>query len=508
MPKSTYSIDGKTLSEESAHAEIEQALGVKLAVAGRLSMMLGGGHIAAQADLDLEAHLHHAFGVSHLLEAAETAAVVAKEAEKARAVFRSSSKERLVNRYELEAEIADLEVEARGLESRSSELRRLQESAHQKRTLIERHLAIVEQMERYVQKRSQLMSEVQDVLGRPFAAPDDESVGSDLRHELQRLERTASEATEGVVAARSVIASARLATDLLNQKAAACPTCTRPITAEESDSARSLHGVLMSEARVEQERLEAAQEDGQTRARILANLLTRFESLEPPTVGSGSFDIPSQSEVEALYREASVALDEHNQRLGAVKSRIESLQQKVRSDNQLQQEERELRLVYRREALALAGAQVLRKAANEVIESQIEPIAEEVRWRWKRLFATEGLTFRADGSIVRVHAGEELGWQTLSGGERTWARIVTHLLVLAATTSLPFAWFDEPLEHLDPQLRHTVAASLANATAQGSPRQLLVTTYEHTLARQLAEDTDSANIIAIRQSSDHSTLSA
>ena len=141
---------------------------------------------------------------------------------------------------------------------------------------------------------------------------------------------------------------------------------------------------------------------------------------------------------------------------------------------------------------------MLREAADQVIESRIEPIAREVRWRWKRLFADDGLTLRADGSIVRVHADEELGWDTLSGGERTWARIVTHLLVLATTTSLPFVWFDEPLEHLDPQFRRTVAATLSKATVGGAPHQLLITTYEHSLARQLAEDTDSAEIIAIR----------
>ena len=72
-------------------------------------------------------------------------------------------------------------------------------------------------------------------------------------------------------------------------------------------------------------------------------------------------------------------------------------------------------------------------------------------------------------------------------GERTWARIVTHLIVMGTTTSLPFAWFDEPLEHLDPQLRHAVAATLATATRGDSPRQLLVITYEHDIAQQLAD---------------------
>ena len=175
------------------------------------------------------------------------------------------------------------------------------------------------------------------------------------------------------------------------------------------------------------------------------------------------------------------------------------LKSQIASDDQVQQEERDLRLAYRQEAVAFAGARVLREAADQVIKSRIEPIATEIRERWKYLFTNNGLTFGPDGSIARIRDGEELGWDTLSGGERTWAKIVTHLIVMSTTTTLPFAWFDEPLEHLDPQLRHAVAATLATATRSGSPRQLLVTTYEHGIAQQLADDTDGASIIAIRE---------
>ena len=241
---------------------------------------------------------------------------------------------------------------------------------------------------------------------------------------------------------------------------------------------------------------------GQLRPRrtAVSRLLSQLEALQPPSIDTGQVNVPTRAEADALYQQATHALDEHNQQLGGVQSRLELLEAQIASDDQLRQEERALRLAYRREAAAFAGAQVLREAANHVIESRIEPLAREVRGRWKHLFTNNGLTFRPDGSITRLRGDEELGWDTLSGGERTWARIVTHLIVMAATTSLPFAWFDEPLEHLDPQLRHTVAATLATATRGGSPRQLLVTTYEHGIAQQLADDTDGAAIVTIRES--------
>ena len=78
-PTATYEMAGARLTESSAMTELEQALGIELPVAGRLSMMLGGGHIAASDTLNLESHLHHAFGVAHLLSAAETAQSIFKE---------------------------------------------------------------------------------------------------------------------------------------------------------------------------------------------------------------------------------------------------------------------------------------------------------------------------------------------------------------------------------------------------------------------------------------------
>lgn len=62
--------------------------------------------------------------------------------------------------------------------------------------------------------------------------------------------------------------------------------------------------------------------------------------------------------------------------------------------------------------------------------------------------------------------------------------MATRLLVLETCTKASFLWLDEPLEHLDPRNRR-LAASLM-AAAGDHTRQLLVTTYEDQLARNLA----------------------
>ena len=499
-PTATYSIDGASLTEAAALAQLEQALGVDLAVAGRLSTMLGGAHLAAHDTLDLESHLHHAFGVSHLLRTAETAESVAKRAARARTELRSTTRRRLDSRAAVESEIAETEAELARLAARGEELEQLRDAAATQHALVERHLAITDELERYVRYRAQLISEAANLLGHPVEADEAESVISDLRTELTRASRAVGEATEGTVTARSAISAAGEAIDLLGRHSALCPTCMRELPADQRRAALAAHSAQMGAAQEELGRLERVRETEQAQAPAVAGLLARVEALEPPRLADENPTIPSRAEAEASYQQALAALDAHNQELGGARSKLQSLQAQISSDDETRREEQELRMAYRREAAAVAGAQALREAADRVIGSRIEPIAREVKGRWKHLFTNNGLTFKADGSITRVRDGEELEWDTLSGGERTWARIITHLLVMATTTSLPFAWFDEPLEHLDPQYRHAVAATLARATRGGSPRQLLVTTYEHAIAQQLAEGTDDARIIAIRES--------
>ena len=499
-PTAQYEMNGRGLSESAALAILEQSLGIELPVAGRLSMMLGGGHIAASDALDLEGHLHHAFGVSHILNAAKTAQIVFKEAEKDRASLRSTARQRIEDRTALEGMIATLEADISQLQQRGTELERIRDAAAAQRALVQRHLAMRSQLEHYEQERSHLIAAIEDLLERPISTESNESIGSELRTELETSERAIDEVTEDVVTARSVITAAEQAVRLLEGHHAVCPTCRRHLPDDERLSAMTDHRTLRRDSQAEVRRLEEVRRNRQTHAQTVSRLLAQIEALRSPSFQVEEADFPTQVEAEDLYQQATADLDEHNQQLGGVQARLESLKAQVASDDQMQQEERNLRLAYRREAAALAGARVLREAADYMIKSRIEPMASEVRGRWKHLFTNNGLVFRSDGSITRARDGEELGWDTLSGGERTWARIVTHLIVMGTTTSLPFAWFDEPLEHLDPQLRHAVAATLATATRGGSPRQLLVTTYEHDIAQQLADDTDGAGMINIRES--------
>ena len=247
-PAARYEVDGARLTESAALSLMEQAFGIELPVAGRLSMMLGGGHLAARDHLDLESHLHHAFGVAHLLNAAETAQSVAKEATKARTAFRSTTKQQMENRAALEGEIAELEAQIAQLRQRGSELVQVRDAAATQRTLVERHLALASQLEQYTQQRSNLFAAIEDLLGRPVAPDSREAVSSELRAELQNTERAIADMTDGAVTARSVIAAAEQAVRLLDRDDAVCPTCMQPLPSRQRASAISAHRTQREEA--------------------------------------------------------------------------------------------------------------------------------------------------------------------------------------------------------------------------------------------------------------------
>jgi DNA repair exonuclease SbcCD ATPase subunit len=113
------------------------------------------------------------------------------------------------------------------------------------------------------------------------------------------------------------------------------------------------------------------------------------------------------------------------------------------------------------------------------------------------MFGSGGLTLSSEGRITRLLGSRTLEFGSLSGGEKVWALLLTRLLVSSASTRAPFVWLDEPLEHLDPRLRKVVAGTLAKAASGAGLRQVIVTTYESALARQLMEDVPSASLLYV-----------
>ena len=308
------------------------------------------------------------------------------------------------------------------------------------------------------------------------------------RAEMQLVSNHLTDARAGRLAATRAL-------NLLGNDDPSCPTCLRPFHGDELDSVRRTHQEMLRAAEEAEAHWQITAGDHEQRLAQLDKLRDAVIGLPQPPVPPTDGPITDGPD----YDSALIALQDHDTEVGRLKQQIDGIAEALRSDDERREALQLEQQSYRHEAIAKAAAEALSHAAEQTSRHHIEPLTQEVQWRWKKLFGEGGLQLKPDGAIVRIVGDRELSSATLSGGERIWARLVTHLLVLAASTRLTFAWFDEPLEHLDPRARRAVAASLATATQAGGPTQLIVTTYEHAIARQLAADLPATSIIHLRR---------
>jgi DNA repair exonuclease SbcCD ATPase subunit len=492
-PSADHEVNGERITEPALQSLLRDAFGAQPAVAAQLSMMIGGGHVASERALDLEDHLYHAFGITPLRAAAEQSAVMARAAARQREDVRSVAKQGIADRAAKEAELEQLDGVIAERHEQRSRLKAALDEAYVARDLSAEWSRYDAEIARYEQALADVMQTAR-ALGLEGDADEIIAVVdaalADGRAELEDV-------SEHIMDARARARSAQNALALLQTDNPSCPTCLRPF-----------HGGELAEAvRAQQADADAAaQEETNWRATAatIEGRVARLDKLRQalalvPPVPAAPSSGRSDDDVDAMVDEALAALQEHDTQTGRVEHERERIKLALADDEELQRADETQRKAYRHEAITSAIAAGLADAAEELTRGYIEPLSQQIRWRWKLLFGEEGLQLKPDGTIVRVVGDRELPWDSLSGGERIWARLVTHLLVLATSTRLPFAWFDEPLEHLDPRTRRAVAAALATATRSGGPRQLVVTTYEHAIARQLAADVPEASIRYVRQ---------
>ncbi|HVE92051.1 MAG TPA: AAA family ATPase [Actinomycetota bacterium] len=496
-PQVTGSIADQGLTGDEVERLLEESFQVDMSVAARLSLMLGGQHLSSETALNLKSHLHKAFGVEEVLRAAEVTQRMVKEAEKQRAALREHEKRQSVDRQLLEVQLTGAMGELSGLVEERSTLEADVRAALEDRALAREGRAKAEARTKHEAELRLVIDNAGEVLG--LTAVDQADLEELVETRCQEVAERTAALGQAMTSARVALAAAKEALRLLAGETGMCPTCLKPIHGDELSSAREEHERRHDSATEELEGLEEEEAALQEHAHALSDLKRQIDLLRrSPPPEPTPLDARDPAAAEQAYDAAGQSLQAHDQRIGAIEERVQRIRAEVAADAQVDASERALRVAYRREAISALAAAAFGKAAKEILEELIEPIATEVKFRWKALFPVGGLTLRSDGTIVRAEAGEELTWDCFSDGERIWARIVTHLLVVTSSTRIPFVWFDEPLEHLDPQLRHAVAATLAAGTEGHRPVQLLVTTYESQLARQLAEDMAGVQLVNVR----------
>lgn len=280
-----------------------------------------------------------------------------------------------------------------------------------------------------------------------------------------------------------------------------CPVCRRPLDAATITSAHQANVRDLNVAREVRVGLKDTESDlyvGRERLKAVQAEWRRIPQVGPPP----------QSPV--VTGDESGLITELAAAESALNAVVETRAAHLRATQQLDDARnadktmRELESLFGYQAKLRVAVETTEATLTELLDDTIRPLAVEVDQRWQALFPGRGgLTTSSSGNITREVNGQSLPYNCFSTGESMGATILVRLLIAQMVTAIDFCWFDEPLEHLDPDARRNVASLLSRVTEGDGPlKQIVVTTYEEPLARHLqARDAQLVTLLDVRQAS-------
>ncbi|MDQ3952690.1 MAG: AAA family ATPase [Actinomycetota bacterium] len=487
--------DRTITSQDELDELLVAELGADPHVLAQLTIMIHGGAVETfQGEFDLQDHLAAVFGVTPLFEGARAAKAVADRAasaaRKAKTVQRSERRGRDELVAELEALVEELGETQQAREAKVATIEETSET-----------IRVGDEWARYRAGMAERTEQLGAIAREATALLDATAAAGDVVESLAQRE---TELAASVAAAEQEAAAARGKSELirgaisdLGGADATCPTCLRPLSEHDARQAEAEHTKHLEEL---DRQVAAAEARANERRRALASvreLLERARTLPIPLEPETPAAEPDAAAARAKLEAQKDELQEIDKALALLAARGAQLQSGLEDADEEERRVRELETLYRQEGVALATHDALVATGNAITERYIEPLAREIEGRWKSMFGTDGLSLSPEGHITRKLGSRTLEFGSLSGGEKVWALLLTRLLILGASTRAPFVWLDEPLEHLDPRLRKVVAGTLAKASSGAGIRQVIVTTYEAELARQLMEDVPSASLLYV-----------
>ena len=464
-------------------------------VLAQLTVMIHGGAIETfQGEFDLQDHLAAVFGVTPLFDAARSAKATADKAASALRKLKTTQRTERRDRDEVVAELQSVIDQL----TTTNEAREVAVAAtNEAEELIRKG----EEWSRFRAGQSERVEKL-DVFAAQASSLLEQQVSADtviaaLTESEQDLGSAVAVAENEAASARGKIELIRAALSGLKGAGAVCPTCLRPLSEHDADLAEEEHTKQINELEAA---ITNAEEQAASTRSALADVRELLEQVRNLPVLLKPDTQVEESDLETARAEFERQRDEVqslNKKLGTLAASGESLQTVLNKLDEDDAQARELETLYREEGIALAAQEAFESTGNAITKKYIEPLAKEIETRWKRIFGVGGLNLSPEGHITRQVGTRTLEFGSLSGGEKVWALLLTRLLIAAASTRAPFVWLDEPLEHLDPRLRKIVAGTLAKASSGAGLRQVIVTTYESELARQLMEDVPSASLIYV-----------
>jgi hypothetical protein len=346
--------------------------------------------------------------------------------------------------------------------------------------------------------RVQVAQQASDLLGTPFQ-PETVRVVLTRSADLVRESLDAVAREQGIVEGKTQVLRAALAE--LDGAYGDCPVCRRALDEGTVLSAREVHTLDLDQLEQRSQQLlsqEASLTTQLSQVRALLAAAAQAPNPGPRPVPANGVD-PQHSDSQA-NEDHDVSLSALIEKVEAalevrVSARIEqaSAQAAWEAAALDQRAHEELVGLFHQDAVLRAAKTAVESSVREVIDQTVEPLAQEIGPRWSALFPDRGAIH------VRSTSGVQLPLEAHSGGERTGALVLLRLLVTQMMTTASFCWFDEPLEHLDPDTRQQVASLLSGAGSSHPLQQVVLTTYEESLATRLAADNpDRVHIVTVR----------
>jgi DNA repair exonuclease SbcCD ATPase subunit len=447
----------------------------------------------------LHEHLCRVLGVEDLQRVASELDALHDAAEAEAKTFRTAARRATADLAALHDELTQAERQLSALQEVQTALREELDEAEDQLRQAHRH---AEAAQRAAAARAAFRDAVaasQAVLATPATSQDPQTVDN-LVALLEQSERTAATAVDDVRRNLAVVAgrleSITTAAADLDTASGDCPVCRRPLSGEDLAHARRSHQADLA-ALHDREATLHADLKGATRHLEAVRAVLRQALAIPRT----DDDLPANGGADADATQAAVNVvrqrfDEASAEVLAARTARTSLEQRIGAERAAASNRQASLLAHRRAAVSRMAATVARATANQMLVERIDPLAAEVRSRWKRVFGERGaLQLGADGRLTLRRGVDDIPFEYLSSGEKVVALLAVRLLVLGSSTRASFLWLDEPLEHLDPRNRR-LAASLMSAVGE-HVHQILVTTYEEDLARRLARQ-GQATLLRVR----------
>jgi DNA repair exonuclease SbcCD ATPase subunit len=435
----------------------------------------------------LHEHLCRVLGVDDLIRLADQLEQIHEQNETEAKGYRTASRRATADLAALTDQVTGAQGRVAALHEQRAALRDALEHAEDQLRQARRHAEAAERAAAAQAAFAQALSTARAALIAGPSVRDVQAV-DDLVRVLEDAEQSAlavvddHRQTLAVVAGRlEAIMSAAAELDTV---AGDCPVCRRPMTHEDVEHARRSHegdlAALQDDRAARQAELTRANHHLDAVRGALRQALAVPSPDDLPATGRLDVDA-----ARAAVDEVRARHDDVSEKVAAARAVKAALEERIASERAAATEREMSLLVHRKAAVSRMAAIVARQTAEQLLMERIDPLAAEVRSRWKRVFGDRGaLQLRADGRLTLRRSVQDIPFDYLSSGEKVVALLAVRLLVLGASTRASFLWLDEPLEHLDPRNRRLAASLMSAAGVQ--VRQVLVTTYEEDLARRLA----------------------